>query len=152
MEVLVSGVARFFHRGEAMPATSPGLAAAPSGAGSGPVRSTITHLNNDVSSDRARRVCDGVAAGLWRRIIRQAEQDFPGVTPILRAWLPQSCHDWGMGQMLMLHRLPILSRFRATQPDARPQDPASPARGILLALALSSVAWLGLALVVPRIW
>jgi hypothetical protein len=32
------------------------------------------------------------------------------------------------------------------------QDPASAARGILLALALSCLAWIGLALLVPRLW
>jgi hypothetical protein len=32
------------------------------------------------------------------------------------------------------------------------QDPAAAARGILLALALSSLLWIGLALLVPRLW
>lgn len=31
-------------------------------------------------------------------------------------------------------------------------DPGAAARGILLALALSCVAWIGLALVVPLLW
>jgi len=33
-----------------------------------------------------------------------------------------------------------------------PEDRGAAARGILLALALSSLVWIGLALAVPRLW
>lgn len=36
---------------------------------------------------------------------------------------------------------------RRTRPEA-----GSAARGIMLALAISSVAWVGIALLVPRLW
>jgi hypothetical protein len=57
-----------------------------------------------------------------------------------------------MGQILTLHRLPILPRASSMREPAQRENPGSAARGILLALALSAVAWVGLALVVPRFW
>jgi hypothetical protein len=80
------------------------------------------------------------------------------LTPNLRAFLPQSCHDLGMGQMLILHQPPTLPRTGSVRGAARAYSPGqqetrgSAARGILLALALSAVAWIGLALLVPRLW
>ena len=57
-----------------------------------------------------------------------------------------------MGQML-LHRTSALHGASPVTGVGRPrQDPASAARGILLALALSCLAWIGLALLVPRLW
>jgi hypothetical protein len=58
-----------------------------------------------------------------------------------------------MGQLL-LHRP---RGFVSGQPPRwrhahGPSDPAAPARGILLALALSALFWVGLALLVPLLW
>ncbi len=41
-------------------------------------------------------------------------------------------------------------RFHAA--SGQGEDPAAAARGILLALALSCVAWVAMALVVPLLW
>ena len=57
-----------------------------------------------------------------------------------------------MGQMLTLHRLPILPRASSMRNSTQRENTGSAARGILLALALSAVAWIGLALLVPRFW
>lgn len=57
-----------------------------------------------------------------------------------------------MGQLLS-HRL-----FAAGRGPGRPgmrrgqEDRAAAARGILVALALSSLVWIALALAVPRLW
>ena len=58
-----------------------------------------------------------------------------------------------MGQLLRLPRPPLSATSRAVpgMPRAR-QDPAAAARGILVALALSSLLWIGIALLVPRLW
>jgi hypothetical protein len=58
-----------------------------------------------------------------------------------------------MGQLLLLPSLPAaqVSRFHPA-PGALPSDAAAAARGILLALALSTIAWIGIALVVPLLW
>lgn len=85
--------------------------------------------------------------------IEAPAEDFPNLAPILRASLPQFCHDLGMGQILLLHRPSLMRRTPGLQADrTRPQDPAAAARGILLGLALSCLAWIGLALLVPRFW
>lgn len=106
-----------------------------------------------LSSLRARRVCDGVAAGLWRAPIEPQVEEFRALTPILRALLPQFCHDPVMGQILRLHGPHQVARTARQQTGLRPsQDPAAAARGILLGLALSCLAWIGLALLVPRLW
>jgi hypothetical protein len=69
---------------------------------------------------------------------------------IFRARLPEFCHDPTMGWWLT-HRL-----FRPAHPPGPQRRPAedrgAAARGILLALALSSLVWIGLALTVPRLW
>jgi hypothetical protein len=71
----------------------------------------------------------------------------------LRELLPQFCHDPAMGQILRLHGPHQAVRTAHRQPALRgPRDPASAARGILLGLALSCLAWIGLALLVPRLW
>ena len=73
-----------------------------------------------------------------------------------------------MGQMLTLPRRSILPRAEAREPPkgaprGAPRDaprdaleaarnPGAAAQGILLALAFSALAWIGLALLVPRIW
>lgn len=63
-----------------------------------------------------------------------------------------------MGQILHLPGLPAerrpgLSRSPAAPQDAlRRRDPAAAARGILLALAVSCIAWIAVALLVPRLW
>jgi divalent metal cation (Fe/Co/Zn/Cd) transporter len=44
------------------------------------------------------------------------------------------------------------SRADFRLPHHRASDAAGPARGIMLALALSSLAWMALALLVPRFW
>jgi hypothetical protein len=53
----------------------------------------------------------------------------------------------------LLSHSPLLGR-RAGYPGLRraPEDRGAAARGILLALALSSLVWIGLALAVPRLW
>ena len=85
--------------------------------------------------------------------IEAPAEDFPNLAPILRASLPQFCHVWVMGQILLLPRPSLLRRTPGLQADrTRPQDPAAAARGILLGLALSCLAWIGLALLVPRLW
>lgn len=58
-----------------------------------------------------------------------------------------------MGQMI-LHRPRLQTPGQQTRvvPVRPAADPASAARGILLALALSSVLWAGIALLVPRLW
>jgi hypothetical protein len=58
-----------------------------------------------------------------------------------------------MGSLIALPR-----RAAAEERSARPavpvrdSDPAAAARGVLLALALSSLFWIALALLVPRLW
>lgn len=71
----------------------------------------------------------------------------------LEAILPNFCHDWRMGQLL-LHRTHGLVPGEATRsrPARATPDPGAPARGILLALALSALFWVGLALAVPLAW
>jgi hypothetical protein len=53
-----------------------------------------------------------------------------------------------MGQVLP-YRPPALGRGAGPSGG---KDPGATARGILLALALSTLCWVGLALVVPRLW
>ncbi len=131
----------------------PDAAAAPSGASSLPVQSSNATLVSLGDTGRPRRVCDGVAAGLWRVPIEARAEDFWNLSTILRALLPQFCHVWVMGQILLLHRPSLMRRTPGLQADrTRPQDPAAAARGILLGLALSCLAWIGLALLVPRLW
>jgi len=90
---------------------------------------------------------------LWRAPIEPRIEEFPVLTPILRALPPQFCHDYRMGQILRLPGPHQLARTARQRPGARhPQDPAAAARGILLGLALSCLAWIGLALLVPRLW
>jgi hypothetical protein len=65
-----------------------------------------------------------------------------------------------MGQMLTLPRRSILPRAEAREPPKgaprgapeAARNPGAAAQGILLALAFSALAWIGLALLVPRIW
>lgn len=61
-----------------------------------------------------------------------------------------------MGQMLTLPRRSILPRPEAREPpEGAPRaarNPGAAAQGILLALAFSALAWIGLALLVPRVW
>ena len=58
-----------------------------------------------------------------------------------------------MGQILSLDGWHQVARRPGEHLAQRgPQDPAAAARGILLALALSCLAWIGLALLVPRLW
>jgi hypothetical protein len=58
-----------------------------------------------------------------------------------------------MGQILLLPRPSLMRRTSGQHGDQpQPQDPAAAARGILLGLALSCLAWIGLALLVPRLW
>jgi len=104
-------------------------------------------------NERPRRVCDGVAAGLWRGPRTGGGEVFRALTRIFGALLPQFCHVWPMGQLLRLHRPPFPAASHPLQAAPRMrQDPAAAARGILLALALSSLLWIGLALLVPRLW
>ena len=58
-----------------------------------------------------------------------------------------------MGQLL-LHRTRSLvpGRMLRLQPRQSAPDPGAPARGILLALALSTAFWVGLALLAPLLW
>ncbi len=53
---------------------------------------------------------------------------------------------------VILHPAALMGAGPATRTTRSGQDPAAAARGILLALALSCVAWVGLALLVPRLW
>jgi len=57
-----------------------------------------------------------------------------------------------MGQMLTLPRRSIPPRADAQEPSEAARNPGAAAQGILLALALSALAWIGLALLVPRVW
>jgi hypothetical protein len=58
-----------------------------------------------------------------------------------------------MGRMLILRRpVDAVGHVPFRTPWRLPEDPRAPARGILLALALSCCAWLVLALVLPRLW
>ena len=57
-----------------------------------------------------------------------------------------------MGQMLTLPRRSIQLRADATEPSGSVRRPGAAAQGILLALALSALAWIGLALLVTRFW
>ena len=57
-----------------------------------------------------------------------------------------------MGQMLTLPRRSIHLRADATEPSDSGRRPGAAAQGILLALALSALGWIGLALLVPRFW
>ena len=57
-----------------------------------------------------------------------------------------------MGQMMTLPRRSIQLRADATEPSDSVRRPGAAAQGILLALALSALAWIGLALLVPRFW
>lgn len=58
----------------------------------------------------------------------------------------------GMGEMLTLppRSIPLKADARDAAGSAR--SPAAAAQGILLALAFSALAWMGLALLVPRLW
>ncbi len=53
---------------------------------------------------------------------------------------------------VILHPAVLMGPGEATRTTRSGQDPAATARGILLALALSCIAWVGLALLVPRLW
>jgi hypothetical protein len=77
---------------------------------------------------------------------------FSALSPISRALLPQSCHHCLMGQMLTLPRRSIHPRAGATEQSGPARRPGAAAQGIMLALALSAFAWIGLALLVPRVW
>jgi hypothetical protein len=57
-----------------------------------------------------------------------------------------------MGQMLTLPRRSIQLRADATEPSESERRPGAAAQGVLLALGLSALAWIGLALLVPRFW
>jgi hypothetical protein len=57
-----------------------------------------------------------------------------------------------MGQMLTLPRRAIQPKAGATEQSDSAQRPGAAAQGIMLALALSAFAWIGLALLVPRVW
>lgn len=63
-----------------------------------------------------------------------------------------------MGQILHLPGLPAERRPGlprspgVLQDPVRRPDPAAAARGILLALAVSCIAWIAVALLVPRLW
>ena len=57
-----------------------------------------------------------------------------------------------MGQMLTLPRRSIHPRADAADPSDSVRLPGAAAQGILLALALSALGWIGLALLVPRFW
>jgi hypothetical protein len=77
--------------------------------------------------------------------------DFLAGDAIFRASLPESCHDRGMGQLLS-HSPAFPRRAGSPAPRRAPEDRGAAARGILLALGLSSLVWIGLALAVPRLW
>jgi hypothetical protein len=57
-----------------------------------------------------------------------------------------------MGQMITLSRHSIERQARAGEPSDPARNPGAAAQGILLALALSALAWIGLALLAPRFW
>ena len=58
-----------------------------------------------------------------------------------------------MGQLLILRpRAALHPPVSRSGRRGAMSDPAAAARGILLALALSSLVWIGLALLVPRFW
>jgi hypothetical protein len=58
-----------------------------------------------------------------------------------------------MGQMILLRRpSDFLPRGPFPGQSGSQRDPSAAARGILLALALSSLAWIAIALLVPRLW
>lgn len=132
----------------------PGAAAVPHGARPGPVQSSnATLIERRISLPR-RRVCDALAAGLWRPLFTPPDEEKRDLAPIPRDLVPRFCHVSPMGQMLLLRR-PVDSACPAPSQashQARRQEPGAPARGILLALALSSVAWLGIAVVLQRLW
>lgn len=56
-----------------------------------------------------------------------------------------------MGQLLS-HRHAFGGRAEYRRLRRAPEDRGAAARGILLALGLSSLVWIGLALAVPRLW
>jgi len=58
-----------------------------------------------------------------------------------------------MAQLLMHRpRMAIPGEGVRGEQPRHPSDPGAAARGILLALALSSLGWVALALLVPRLW
>ena len=58
-----------------------------------------------------------------------------------------------MGQLLLLPSRPAVPVGQSSAAHCRSAaDPAAAARGILLALALSTVGWVGIALIVPLLW
>jgi hypothetical protein len=61
-----------------------------------------------------------------------------------------------MGQLALLPGRVILGQRMARLASAgfgrRKTDPGAAARGVLLGLALSSVVWIAIALLVPRLW
>jgi hypothetical protein len=66
--------------------------------------------------------------------------------------LPLFCHHPGMGQLLIMPQRGATEHrqsFRGLRPAS---DPGAAARGVLLALGLSCLAWIALALLVPRLW
>jgi hypothetical protein len=79
--------------------------------------------------------------------------DFQALAPISGDLLPEFCHDLGMGQLLSLRRS-LVGPDHASPfvPLGKRPDPAKAARGVLLALAVSTLAWIALALAVPRLW
>jgi hypothetical protein len=77
--------------------------------------------------------------------------DFRSGDAIFRASVPESCHDRNMGQLLS-HSPAFRRRPGPPALHRAPEDRGAAARGILLALALSSLVWIGLALAVPRLW
>jgi hypothetical protein len=57
-----------------------------------------------------------------------------------------------MGQMITLSRHSTERQAGAREPSDAARNPGAAAQGILLALALSALAWIGLALLAPRFW
>ena len=57
-----------------------------------------------------------------------------------------------MGQMITLSRHSIERQAGAREPSDAARNPGAAAQGILLALALSALAWIGLSLLAPRFW
>jgi hypothetical protein len=57
-----------------------------------------------------------------------------------------------MGQLVFMPPRAAATRQPADRERSRGADPHAAARGVLLALALSSLIWIALAIIVPRLW
>jgi hypothetical protein len=78
--------------------------------------------------------------------------DFRGTRPIPEEPLPRFRHNLLMGQLVFMPPRTATTRPLEEREKPRGNDPGAAARGVLMALALSCLVWIALAIAVPRLW